>query len=126
MSLANLLGQRLTGVEVENTDGDRTISGVFQGLDLITANATATVVFNSQGQSETVVNTSASTIASLAVTLPSVSVPGQVLSYYTHGTLTAVVVTGGTVVGAAWTSGAADSTVAYKAINSTGTWVRTR
>jgi len=126
MSLANQLGQRISEVAVIDTDGDTSITGVVQGLDLITANQTATVVFNSQGQSETVVNTSATTIGSLAVTFPSVSVPGQVLSYYTHGTLTAVVPTGGTLVGTAWSAGAADSTVSFKAINGTGTFVRTK
>lgn len=125
MSFANALGQKLTFVASESYDGDRLVSAVVKGLELTTANTTATVTFNANGQSETVYNTSASTISSLSVTLPSVTVPGQRVTYYTHGTLTSVTLTG-TVTGAAWTSGAADSTVSYLAIDNAGTFVRTR
>jgi FG-GAP-like repeat len=90
---------------------------------VMTANSTATATFNSVGNSETIYNTSASTIASLAITLSSSANPGMINRYATHGICTSVTVTGTVSVGAAVTALTADSTVAWQAINSS-TWVR--
>lgn len=90
---------------------------------VMTANTTATVAFNTAGNSEHVYNTSASTMASLAITLSTSAVADQVNRYSTHGVCTAVTVTGTVSVGAAVTSLTADSSVAWQAITPT-TWVR--
>jgi hypothetical protein len=96
------------------------------GGALVTSNTTATITFNTSLQSETIYNTSASTIASSTITLPTASFDGQTLTYFTHGAHTAVTMAGGTVVGAALTSLSADQTVEWKASATSGTWIRTR
>jgi hypothetical protein len=93
------------------------------GSGLMTANTTSTVTFNTSGNSETVYNSSASTLGSLTLALPVTSSVGQILRYFTAGAVTTVTVTG-TVIGAALTSMSANQTVIYQAVNTTGTFVR--
>ena len=100
-----------------------TAAAKFINGTVMTANTTATVAFNTAGNSEHVYNTSASTIASLAITLSTSAVAGQVNRYSTHGVCTSVAVTGTVSVGSAVTALTADQSVAWQAITST-TWVR--
>lgn len=90
---------------------------------VMTANTTATVTFNTAGKSETVYNTSASTIGSLAITLSTSATPGMINRYATHGICSVVTVTGTVSIGAAVTAITADSSVAWQALTSS-TWAR--
>lgn len=91
---------------------------------VMTPNTTATVTYNASGYNETVYDTSGSTITSLSITLPSVTIPGQILRYVTAGIATTVTVTGTVSIGSALTSLAANGSVAYQSINTTGTFIR--
>jgi len=92
---------------------------------MTTANTTGTVAFNTSGYTETIYNTSGTTLASATITLPTTNTKGQVVTYTTHGAVTSVTMAGATVdVGPAVTSLAADSTVQWQAESANGHFVR--
>ena len=108
-------------------DGNGLIHGDIStatNLVTMTANRTATVTFNTSGHSESVYNTSASTITSLTLNLPTATVTGQILRYTTAGAATTVTVNGTVSVGTALTTMTANSTVAWQAVNYSGAWTR--
>jgi hypothetical protein len=82
-------------------------------LGVMTPNTTGTITFNTNGQNQTIYNTSATTISSATITLPTgvaTNPSGQTLTYVGHGTLTSVTMAGGTVdAGSAPTTYVADS-----------------
>lgn len=113
-----------TSVSLNIAKGDLSLSGAFIGGRIITANTTATATFNTAGKAETINNTSASTIASLTIALPSASSKGQILRYSSKGTATIVTVTGTIGSGAALTTLAANSSVTWEATDTIGTFNR--
>lgn len=91
---------------------------------VMTANTTSTVTYNTVGNSENVYNTSASTLTTLSLTLPSTGViAGQQVTYSTHGIVTTLTVTGTVTIGSVITTLIADQTISYRAIT-TGSWIR--
>jgi len=113
------------------TNGFAAAGGIFSGngsgltnLVLMTANSSATVTFNAAGNSETQFNVSLSTIASLTINLPTTSIPGEIVRYVSAAAATSVAVNGTVAIGAALTSLAANSSVAWQAVNASGSWVR--
>lgn len=96
----------------------------FAGPVTMTSNATGTITFNNSSNNETIYDTSASTIASATITLPTTSTAGQIVRYVTAGIVTSVTMAGGTVdVGAAITTLAANSSVAWQC-DTNGHWLR--
>jgi len=95
------------------------------GAPTATNNNTATATFNTTGTNQTIYNTGGTTLATLTLTLPATTLVGQVVRYTTLPAVTSVTVTGGTVlIGAAVTSLSANQTIAYQAVNTTGSFVR--
>lgn len=94
------------------------------GNPKMTANTTATATFNTVGYSETIYDTSSSTIASLTITLPAITVAGEICRYVTAGVATIVTVSGTVSIGAAVTTLAANSSIAYQATDNAGTFIR--
>lgn len=94
------------------------------GASLMTANTTGTAAFNNYGNSETIYNTSAATLGTLALSLPSVTAVGQICRYVSKGAVTTLTLTGTVVIGAALTSLAANGSVAYQAVDLVGTFIR--
>jgi hypothetical protein len=94
-------------------------------MGIMTANTTGTITFNALGQTETIYNTSSSTIASATITLPiNTGFAGQTVRYVTAGAVTSVTMSGGSVViGAAPTSLVANGSVAWQAVTY-NTWLR--
>jgi hypothetical protein len=94
-------------------------------MGIMTANTTGTITFNVLSQTETIYNTSSSTIASATITLPINSgFAGQTVRYVTAGAVTSVTMAGGSVViGAAPTSLVANGSVAWQAATF-NTWLR--
>lgn len=99
-------------------NGQRFVNGT-----VMTANTTATATFNTSGFSETIYNTSATTLGTLAITLSTSAVPGMINRYATHGICSVVTVTGTVSIGSAVTALTADSTVAWQALTAS-TWAR--
>jgi len=92
---------------------------------VMTSNTTSTITFNSSGNTETIYNTSASTIASATITLPSTNLAGEICTYSTHGALTSVTMAGATMdVGPSLTTLAADSTAQWQSESANGHFVR--
>ena len=96
----------------------------YAGPVTMTANTTGTITFNSNSHNETIYNTSGSTISSATITLPSTTAAGQVCRYVTGGAVTSVTVSGTVDIGAAVTTLAANSTVAWQADATSGHFVR--
>lgn len=94
------------------------------GMSQVTLNNTGTASFNVLGLSETIYNTSGTTISALTLTLPSVSAVGQVVRYVSKSAVTTLTVSGTVTVGAAITSLSANQSIAYQAINNTGSYIR--
>jgi hypothetical protein len=109
-----------------NIAGSLSVTGAITGpiSSVMTANTTGTAAFNSLTKTETIYNTSASTLATLTITLPAASVPGQIVRYVTAGIVTAVTVAGTVDIGAAVTTLTANATVAWQADATTGHWIR--
>lgn len=97
------------------------------GGTVMTANTTSNIVWNTAGYSETIYNTSGSTIVTAFPVLPSTTTIGEVLAYVSAGVITTVSVTGGTIdIGSAVTTLAANGSIAYQADNTTGHFIRLR
>lgn len=110
-------------VNTFGVNGSLTVSNIIGGV-VMTPNTTATVTYNSSGQTETVYDTSSSTIANLSITLPSTTKAGETVRYVTAGTATIVTISGTVSIGAAVTTLAANSSIAYQAINNSGSFIR--
>lgn len=91
---------------------------------VMTQNTTATATFNTDGYAETIYDDDATTIASLTINLPSTTSNGEILRYVTKAIITSVTVNGTVSIGASVTSLAANSSVAWQAINDSGTFIR--
>lgn len=122
--MINLNGQTITGVVNVNTDGSRIFTGVVQGLHVTTLNNTAATTFNVTGQAETQYNTSGTTVAAVALALPTVTVPGQTLTFVSKSAVTALTVTGTVLIGAAITAMTALQAISYRAVDNAGTFIR--
>lgn len=94
------------------------------GQALVTLNNTATASFNVLGVSETICNTSGTTISAVTLTLPSTSAIGQIVRYVSKSAVTTLTVSGTVTVGATITSLTTNQTIAYQAINTTGSYIR--
>lgn len=94
------------------------------GNPKMTANTTSTATFNTVGYSETIYDSSGSTITSLTITLPATTVAGEICRYVTAAVATTVTVNGTVAIGAAVTSLAANSSIAYQAADNAGTFIR--
>lgn len=94
------------------------------GLFITTSNSTATATFNAIGRHETIYDASPSTIASLTINLPTVTIVGQIVRYVTKAIATTVTVTGTVSIGAALTTLAANGSVAWQAVDTGGTFIR--
>lgn len=106
------------------TANGATSDTAWQALFKTTSNTTSSVTFNTNGLAETVYDNSASTIASLTINLPSSTVAGQICRYVTKATTTVVTVNGTVSIGAAITTLAANSSVAWQAVSTSGTFIR--
>ena len=119
---------RLDGAPLNLTNTDGTgilpVTYLMPPNPLVTVNTSSKVTFNPLGYEETQVNTSGSTIARLTINLPSASSARQVVRYVTAGNCTKVTVEGTVLAGAAVKTLAANSSVAWQAVNTGGTWVR--
>lgn len=116
-------------VALDWSDSTLGVSGFAPRLQtaIMTSNTTNSAIFNLNGQSETIYNTSASTIASLTIQLPGGGgscVVGQICRYVTKGTATIVAINGTVSIGAAVTTLAANSSIAYQTTSTSGSWVR--
>lgn len=99
-------------------------NGVINGLFLTTLDTTSPATFNTTGQHETIYDNSGSVVANLTINLPATSVTGQILRYVSKAGATIVTVTGTVSIGTALTTLAANSSVAWQAVNTTGTFIR--
>lgn len=91
---------------------------------VMTANTTSTITFNNSGNSETIYNTSGTTIISATITLSTTSTPGQIERYVSAGAVTTVTTAGGTLdAGAAVTTLAANGSLAWQC-DVNGHWIR--
>lgn len=93
-------------------------------LPLITLNNTSTFSFNTSGANETIYTTTGSLISTGTIALPSSTLTGQTLRYVTKSGITLVSVTGTIVVGTTLSTLVAGSSVAWQAVNTTGSFVR--
>lgn len=100
------------------------LSGAVTTNVVMTNNTTATATFNSGVSDETIYDDSVSLVSSLTINLPSVSRSGQLLRYLSKAGGTIVTVNGNVSVGAAITTLAANSSVAWQSTNTTGTFIR--
>lgn len=126
MSL-NAIGQQVTGVGSIDTDGLNLLTLCLQGLHLITKDITNTAAsFNATGQTETIYNLDASTIAAFTITLPSVTTPGQTLSLIFKSAVTSLTVTipGSLAIGTAPTAAVAGTVYSFRAVDNIGTFIR--
>lgn len=122
--IQNAFGQDVNGKAELFQDGSYNFRARLQGLHLTTLNNTAATSFNATGQTETQYNTSGTTVAAVALALPTVTVPGQTVSFASKSAVTAVTVTGTVLVGAALTSMSALQVVSYRAVDNAGTFIR--
>jgi hypothetical protein len=99
------------------------ITGTINPSVTMTSNTTATATFNTSKNDETIYDTSSSLITALTIALPSTTRSGQILRYISNRTVTTTTVTGTVVVGASPTL-AANSSVAWQAVNTSGSFVR--
>lgn len=109
--------------------GDIECSGSFKGdgsylSGLMTSNQTGTITFNSNSRCETIYNSNAATIANATITLPTTNAQGQIIRYVTKGAITSVTISGSVDIGAAVTTLAANSSIAYQSISTNGHWIR--
>lgn len=122
----NLVSSTTTDVELGYVSG--VTSSVQTQLNHIfvtmTQNNTATATFNTTSNNETIYDTSSTLAASLTINLPGTSVAGQILRYVSNRVVTTVTVNGTVSVGAALTTLAANSSVAWQAIDASGTFIR--
>lgn len=100
------------------------LSGAVTTNVVMTNNTTATATFNSGVSDETIYDDSVSLVSSLTINLPSVSRSGQLLRYLSKAGGTIVTVNGNVSVGAAITTLAANSSVAWQSTNTTGIFIR--
>jgi len=116
------------------SDGSQGLVAATKGADyaaptVMTANATGTITFNTSGNSETIYNTSSTTIASATITFPSgasSSTPGQTLTYVGHGAITSLSFGGGSIDnrGTLPSSLAADATLVFREVGTNGHYVQ--
>ena len=89
---------------------------------VMTNNNTATATFNTAGYNETIYNTGVSTLASCTITLPATSSIGQICRYSSSPLVASVTIAGTVTFGTPVT--ALVGTIAYQAINTTGSFIR--
>lgn len=90
---------------------------------VMTSNTTATATFNTATNDETIYDTSTTLISALTIALPSTTRVGQILRYVSNRTVTTTTVTGTVLVGATPVL-AANSSIAYQAVNTSGSFIR--
>lgn len=93
-------------------------------LPLITLNNTSTFSFNTSGLNETIYTTNGSLISAGTINLPSITATGETLRYVCKSGVTLVTLNGTVLIGSTLVSLSADSSVAYQAINTTGSFIR--
>jgi len=123
------IGQILTPFQNKSTTigtPGQTTAALIYGLNVVTINTIDAVSFNSHGVNESIVNTSASGVANLTITLPTASVAGQIIRYTTAGDVATVNVTGGNLALGTLTAMVSNQTVEFMASNLSGTWYRIR
>jgi hypothetical protein len=99
-------------------------SAAFTSSPIVTANSSSVITFNSNSKTETIYNTSNSTISTATITLPTLSSIDQIARYLTAGTVNSVTMSGASVViGVNPSSIAANGSIAWQAVTS-NTWVR--
>lgn len=89
----------------------------------MTSNTTATATFNSAGNDETIYDTSGTLITALTIALPSTTRVGQILRYLSNRTVTTTTVTGTVLVGASPVI-SANTSIAYQAVDTSGSFIR--
>lgn len=89
----------------------------------MTSNTTATATFNSAGNDETIYDTSSTLLTALTIALPSTTRVGQILRYLSNRTVTTTTVTGTVLVGASPVL-SANTSIAYQAVNTSGSFIR--
>src|ERR1700734_2159789 len=90
----------------------------------MTSNSTGTATFNSSSNSETIYDSSSTTVAALTITLPTTSIPGQLCSYATAAIVTTITMAGGTVdIGSALTASPANGVFIWEC-DVSGHWIR--
>lgn len=108
--------------------GGSFVTGNGSGLNpaIATSNSTATATFNTSKQNETIYETSSTLIAALTIALPSTTMVGQILTYVSNRVVTAVTVTGTVVAGPALTTFGAAGSAAWQAVDTSGSFIRTK
>lgn len=86
-------------------------------------NAT-TVTFNANSNDQTIYDTSGTLVASQTIVLPTSTRVGQTVRYVSARPATSVTVTGTVSVGSALTALAANASVAWQAVDASGTFIR--
>lgn len=95
------------------------------GAPIITSNSTSVVTFNTTGDNETIYKSSAFLLVSATITLPTTTSIGQILRYVVNSGITTVTLVGTIVAGnPTLTTLAQYGSVAWQAINTTGSFVR--
>lgn len=98
----------------------------FRPAPIATSNTTGTATFNNTSLDETIYNNSGTTVASLTITLPTTSAPGQIVRYATDAITTTITMAGGTRdIGSDPTTSAVGNVFIWIS-NTSGHWIRTQ